>query len=139
MHILRILIIVILVSGCGKKPHSLEHTDKPAIKAPARFSFPVIKQLQTTPQEQSVLLSWRAVIHPDLVGYNIYKFEHGSCLRHHPINKKPVTTPSLRDPRPFRKHRQPCYAVRGVFAYVGGTCEGPLSNVVCYTQPPSRN
>lgn len=132
-----IFIIVIFLSGCGKKNKNFlvfDNEKKP--EKINKLTLPTIRGLtiktisvgqKSDPNRKKILLEWQK---PELtgalppmvvfVGYNIYKFSQEAFIPKNPINKEIIKTEYFElakvSPSTYKHNKQKsCYVVRPVF------------------------
>jgi hypothetical protein len=129
-HVL--ILLVLLLAGCGKRPRSLIPPQSRAAK-PSTFDVPRATKLCGTKLGKTIQLSWQPITDPRLHSYAVYKFERGRFLRRKPYTIVNAPEHTLNDQTPHaHRYKAPCYAIRPCYLINSHICMGALSNVLCF-------
>ena len=123
-------IMLVLVSSCGRKNHSLFIFEAPQKQLSVELlSLPAVRcgVVHSLPNE--VCVSWRAVENTpegSLVGYLVYRLTRNGIVPKKPLNTIPLTVCEYRDVPGDGEHR---YCVRALFLIQKKRIAGPASRV----------
>lgn len=122
---------LVMQVGCGRKPKNIlafGTTDRQQKKTKYIF-YPTIKNIELTPTNIGINLSWKPIEHEHLEGYNVYRFSRTTFIPKNPLNKTPMTTTTFTDSHPPKTYVAH-YVIRAVFKKENKHVEGPTSQIV---------
>ncbi|MBM3893735.1 hypothetical protein FJ365_05045 [Candidatus Dependentiae bacterium] len=132
MYAALLLVFLLFLAGCGKRPRSLVPPLPKAAK-PSTFDVPRATKLCGTKLGNTIQLAWPPIPDPRLHSYAIYKFEHGRFLRRKPYALVSAPEHAFVDHTPYAHHyKAPCYAIRPCYIINSHICMGALSNVLYF-------
>lgn len=138
---LLLIIILLLLTSCGRKQRNIFSFPQEEQKKISVFDFPCVKGMNVTKTNQGNKIQWIAlkeegVSEKKFLGYNLYRLNTQGFIPKKPLNASPLKNNEFFDKQ--KLETQNLYLVKAVFMSNGKIIEG-LSSQIKGLNPESES